>query len=77
MGEGINEQFGINTYTLPDTKQIINKDPLDSTGSSTLGSVTTWIGRVWKRMDICVTESLCCATETHTHTHTHTEFTTL
>ena len=74
MGEGINEQFGINTYTLPDTKQIINKDPLDSTGSSTPGSVTTWIGkRVWKRMDICVTESLCCATETHTHT----EFTTL
>ena len=38
---GINQVFGINIYTLPYIKKIINKDQLYSTGNSTQYSVIT------------------------------------
>ena len=45
MGGGINEEFGINIYTLLYIKQIINKDLLDSTGNSIQYSVITSVGK--------------------------------
>ena len=45
-GGGINQEIGVNIYTLLYIKQIINKDLLYSTGSSTQYSViTNKIGR--------------------------------
>ena len=40
-GRGINQEFGINIYTLLYIKQIINKDLLYSTGNSAQYSVIT------------------------------------
>ena len=44
-GRWINEEVGINTYTLPYVKQIINKDLLYSTRNSTQYSVITYMGK--------------------------------
>ena len=44
-GGGMNQEFGINTYTLLYLKQIINKDLLHNTGNSTQYSVRTYKGK--------------------------------
>ena len=42
---GINQEFGINIYTLLYIKQIINRDLLYSTGKSTQYFVITYMGK--------------------------------
>ena len=42
-------EIGIDVYTLPYIKQIINKDPLYSTGNSTQYSVMTYMGKESKK----------------------------
>ena len=42
---GINQEFEMNTYTLPYTKQINNKDLLYSTGKYTQCFVITYMGK--------------------------------
>ena len=44
-GWWIDQQFGINIYTLLYIKQITNKDLLYSTGNSTQYSVITYMGK--------------------------------
>ena len=57
----------MNTHTLLYVRQIKNKDLLYSTGNSTQYSVITYMRKESKkRMNICVTESLCCTPETNT-----------
>ena len=43
--KGINQEFGINIYTLLNIKQIINEDLLYCTGNSTQYSAITYIGK--------------------------------
>ena len=46
VGKGeINQEFGVNIYTLLYIKQITNKDLLYSTGNSTQYSVMTYMGK--------------------------------
>ena len=45
VGGELNQEFGINIYTLLDIKQITNKGLLYSTGKSTQYSVTTYMGK--------------------------------
>ena len=51
-GGGINEQFGINIYTLLHIKQITNKDLLYSTGNSTQYFVITYKGKEYENNPI-------------------------
>ena len=44
-GGGINQEVGINIYTLLYIKQIINKDLLYSTGNATQYSVIIYMGK--------------------------------
>ena len=53
-GGGINQEVGINIYTLLYTKQIINKDLLYSTGNSTQYSVITYMRKESKKEQIYV-----------------------
>ena len=45
LGGRINQEFGINIYTLLYIKYVTNKDQLYSTGKSTQYSVITYIGK--------------------------------
>ena len=54
VGGGINQEFGINRYTLPYIKKIMNKDLLYSTRNSTQYSVMTSVGKESKKEWICV-----------------------
>ena len=67
--EGINQEFGINIYTLLYIKQITNKDLPYSTGNYTQYFVITYKGKESeKRGDICIrtADSLCGTVETNT-----------
>ena len=65
---GINDEFGINIYTI--LYKIDNQQgPTVSTGNSTQYSVITYMGKgSKKRMDswICITNSLYCTPESNT-----------
>ena len=61
----INWEIGIDIHTLLYIKQIINKDLL-LTETSSQYSVMTYMGKESKKVDICITDSLCCTTETNT-----------
>ena len=55
---GVNQEFGINTYTLLSIKQITNKDLLDSTRN-----YTQYLVMIYKRKESgkeYITKSLCC-----------------
>ena len=73
-GGQINQEFGINRYTLLYIKQINNKDLLYSTGNYTQCLVITYNGKesekvyiyIFIYMYVCITESLCCTPETNT-----------
>ena len=55
LGEGgVNQETGINTYTLPYIKQIANKDLVYSTGNSTQYSVITYMGKESEKEQIYV-----------------------
>ena len=53
-GKGINQEVGINTYTLLYIKQIINKIVLYSTGDSTQYSVMSYMGKESTKEWACV-----------------------
>ena len=63
-GEVINQETGINVYTLLYIKQIVNKDLLYSTKNSTQNSVITYMGKESEKECVCiyiyVSDSLCC-----------------
>ena len=64
-GGGINQEFGINTYTLLYIKQITTRDLLHRTENSAQYSVMP----VWEKNleeSGCITDSLCCTPETNT-----------
>ena len=61
---GINQEFGINIYTLLYTKQITNKDLLCSTGNYTQYLVITFKEKESEKYS--VTESLFCTPEANT-----------
>ena len=61
----INWEIGIDTHTLIYIKQTINKDLL-LTETSSQYSVMTYMGKESKKVDICITDSLCCTAETNT-----------
>ena len=48
-GQGLNQELGINIYTLLYIKQVTNKDLLYSTGNSTQYSVMAYMGKESKR----------------------------
>ena len=60
----MNQEFGINVYTLIYIKERTNEDPLHSTGNSTQYLVITYRGRKSEEECVCVTESLCCTPDT-------------
>ena len=49
LGAGINQEFGINIYTLLCIKQVTNKDLLYSAGNSTQYSVITYVGKMTEK----------------------------
>ena len=57
---GLNQEDGTDMYTLVSRKQITKKDLWYSTRKFTQYSVITYRG---ERMDIWVTDSLCCTPE--------------
>ena len=61
---GINQEVGINIYTLLYIKQTINKDLLYSTGNSSQQSEITYMRKESEKEYIC--KSLCCIPETNT-----------
>ena len=74
---GINQEFGINIYTLLYIKQITNRDLLYSTGNYTQYFVITYKGKESEKeyiyniyiiynIQIYITESLCYTPETNT-----------
>ena len=65
---GIVREFGMDMYTLLYFKWITNKDLLISTGNYTMLCGRLDGRGVWDRMDtcICMTKSLCSASETIT-----------
>ena len=72
-GEVINQDVGINTYTLLYIKQMTNKDLLYNTGNYTQYSVITYMGKNLKKngymyiyINLCITDSLCCTPENNT-----------
>ena len=56
LGEGINQEFGINIYTLP----YVKKDLLYSTGASTQYSVINYMGKEPEKEQIYVHVKLNC-----------------
>ena len=68
MGGRVNQELGINIYTVLYIKQINNKDLLYSIGNYIQYLVTTYDGRESEKeyIDICITESLFCTCETNT-----------
>ena len=64
-GEGINQECGINRYTLIYIKQI-NKDLLQSTGNYIHNLEITYNEKESEKIYACITESLCCTLETNT-----------
>ena len=63
----MNWEIGIDISTLLYIKQKTNKNLLYSTGNSTQYSVMAYMGKESKkRVDICITDSLCCTPETNT-----------
>ena len=65
-GEGVNQEFGGNKYTLLYIKQIIIKDLLHSRGNSIQYSGITCMGKEAEKDGSMYTESLCCIPETNT-----------
>ena len=76
-GERINQEFGINRYTLLYIKQINNKDLLYNTGNYIQFPIITYSGKESEKeymygihryiyTHIYETKSLCCTPETHT-----------
>ena len=68
-GVVINQEVGINIYTILYIKQIINKNLLCSTMNSSQYSVITYMGKESEKEWIYVyilTEPLCCTPETNT-----------
>ena len=64
----INQEVGINIYTLLYIKQITNKDLLYSKEKYTQQFVITYKRKESEKEDmyVCITESLCCTPETNT-----------
>ena len=62
----INQEFGINRYTLLYIKKINNKDLLYNTGNSIQYLVITYNGKESEKEYIHRTESFCCTPETNT-----------
>ena len=58
-GGGINQEFGINIYTLLYTKQITNKDLLYSTGNYTQYLVITYKGKESEKEYMCIYIYVC------------------
>ena len=67
-GGRINQEFGINRYTLLYIKQINNKDLLYSTGNHIQYLIINCKGKEYEKEYICIfiIESLCCTPETNT-----------
>ena len=60
MGRGgINWEIEIDIYTPLYTKQIINKDPLYSTGNSVQYSAMAYVGKESEKEHICIKKSVC------------------
>ena len=66
VGGGINQEFGINIYTLLYIKQINNKDLLYSTGNYIQYLKIVYNGKESEKEYIYITKSLCCTPETNT-----------
>ena len=66
-GQGRNEEFEINIYTLLYIKRV-NKDMLYSPGNYIQYLAITYNGRDAEKIYTyaCITESLCCTLETNT-----------
>ena len=64
-GVGINQEAGINIYTLLSIKQITNEDLLYSTENYTQYLVITCMRKESEKEYIYKTESLCCTPETN------------
>ena len=64
--KGMNWQIETDIYTLLYVKQTTSKNLLYSTENSTQYSVMTYMGKESKRVDRCMTDSLCCTPETNT-----------
>ena len=63
----INWEIRIDRYTLLNIKQITNKNLLYSTGNSTQDSTMAYMEKESKkRVDTCITDSLCCTLDTNT-----------
>jgi len=56
---GINWEIEIDIYTPLYTKQIINKDPLYSTGNSVQYSAMAYVGKESEKEHICIKKSVC------------------
>ena len=67
-GGGINEEFGINRYTLLYIKYINNRDLLYSSGNYTQYLAIIYHGKESEKeyIHICITELLCCTPKTNT-----------
>ena len=64
---GVNQEHGMNIYTLPHIRWITNSSLLYITGNSAQYSVITYMRKEsLKNEYICITESLCRTTETNT-----------
>ena len=69
VGGRINYKFGINKHTLQYIKQLINKDLVNSTGTSTQYSIITCVGKDSEKEWIYVYKWLnhfCCTPLTNT-----------
>ena len=62
---GMDRQVETDIYTLLYVKQTTHKNLLYSTENSTQYSVMTYTGKEFKRVGICMTDSLCCTPETN------------
>ena len=65
-GGGISWEMRIDIYTPLYRNWISNKDLLCSIGNSTQYSVITYMRIEYKRVDIRITDSFCCTSETNT-----------
>ena len=67
-GMRINWEIGIDIYTLLYIISYIitSKNLVYGTGNPTLYSNDLYGKRILKRVDICITDSLCCTPETNT-----------
>ena len=66
-GGGINQEVGINIYTLLYIRQTIKKDLQYSTGNSAQHSVINYRGKEFEeQIFVCIIKSLCCTSKTNT-----------